>query len=280
MEEKKRKELQEKSCQIRDLTLNMCICGGTGHVTSSFSCTELLTALYFGGVLKYDSKNPKWEERDRFILSKGQASPVLYTTLSEAGFFPKDWITKFCCPGEAHFGVHVQKNVPGVEITAGSLGHGLGIGAGIALAAKMNRKDYFTFVILGDAECQEGSNWEAAMFASQYRLNNLIAFIDRNWLGVIDYTERAVGLEPFDKKWESFGWEVKRINGHSFEEILNALGDFRSFPRQKPLMIIADTVKGQGVSFMQHCPIWHGVSPKDKEAENAVKELKIFNQNG
>jgi len=272
MEKQKIEELKKKAHELRNLTLKMCIQGGTGHVTSSFSCVELLTALYFGGILKYNTTNPKWEGRDRFILSKGQASPILYTTLMGAGFFPNECLNGFCRE-DADFGVHVQNDVKGVEMTAGSLGHGLGVGAGMALAAKMDRKDYFTFVILGDGECQEGSVWEAAMFAGHNRLNNLIAFIDRNWIGVIDYTERSVGLEPFKEKWESFGWEVKRINGHSFEEIFEALGDFRSFERQKPLMIIADTVKGQGIPFMQHVPLWHGIAPKGADAERALAEL-------
>ena len=272
MDEKLLGDLKRKVHEIKTSTLNMCIKGGTGHVTSSFSCAELLTTLYFGGVLRHDINNPEWEGRDRFILSKGQASPILYATLAEAGYFPKDWLDTFC-KDDAHFGVHLQCDIPGVELTTGSLGHGLGVGCGRALAAKMNRKDYFTFVILGDAECQEGSNWEAAMFAGHNKLNNLVAFVDRNWIGVIDFTERALSLEPFDDKWRAFGWDVKRINGNSVKEILDALGDFRSYRRKKPLLIIADTIKGKGVPFMEHVPLWHGFAPQREDAERAVFEL-------
>ncbi|MFC1682199.1 transketolase [Nanoarchaeota archaeon] len=265
-------ELRRKANELRKITLNMCVGAGTGHVTSSFSCVEILTSLYLGGILRYNSNNPLWEDRDRFILSKGQASPILYTTLAEAGFFPKEWLDTFC-KENAHFGVHLQCDIPGVEFTTGSLGHGLGLGCGMALAAKQNRKDHFVFVVLGDAELYEGSNWEAAMFASHNRLNNLIAIVDRNWLGVIDYTERALELEPLEDKWKSFGWEVKRINGNSIKEIIDALYDFRSYKRNKPYVIIADTVKGCGSTCLQHIPLLHGAAPKEEVAEEIKEEL-------
>jgi transketolase len=274
MEDKLIEDLKKKVHSIKTTTLDMCITGKQGHISSSFSCAEILSTLYFGNILNYDSKDPHKKDRDRFILSKGHASPLLYAILSEAGFFPKDWLSAFCSE-EAKFGIHLQQDIPGVEYSTGSLGHGLGFGTGIALAAKMNRKDFFTFVLLGDGECQEGSVWEAAMFAGQNNLNNLIAIIDRNWLGILDYTERGVGLEPFEDKWKSFGWEVKRINGNSIKDILDALYEFRSFKKQKPLMIIADTVKGNGISFMEHSPLWHGAAPKGENAEKAKRELKI-----
>ena len=265
--------LKEKAQEIKSLTLNMCINACTGHVTSSFSCVEVLTALYHGKILKYDIKNPKWENRDRFILSKGQASPILYAVLANTGFFPKEWLNKFCC-ADGHFGVHLQNDVPGVEITSGSLGQGFGVAVGIALAAKMDRKDHLTFALLGDGECYEGSIWEAAMFAAHNRLNNLVAIIDRNWLCVTDFTENLVKLNPLDKKWEAFGWEVKNIDGHNFEEILEALKDIRSRKRDKPYLIIADTVKGKGISFMQYKPLWHGLAPSGENADMAKNEIK------
>lgn len=265
-------ELENKANYMRNQVLDMCIRAGTGHVTSSFSCTEILVALYYGGILRYDVSNPKWEDRDRFILSKGQASPLLYAILADLGFFPESEIWKFC-QADGIFGVHLQNDVPGVEITAGSLGCGLGIAAGIALAAKMNREDYFTFVLLGDGECYEGSVWESAMFAGHYELNNLIAIVDRNWLCATDFTENIIRLAPLDEKWKSFGWKVVTVNGHSFEDILQPLDRFRSKQLNVPLVIIANTVKGKGVSFMENELFWHSVAPKGKQAEIAKIEL-------
>lgn len=272
----KLKELQRKSNEIRKEVLEMCIIGKTGHITSSFSCSEILTALYFGDILKYDSQNPQWGNRDRFILSKGQASPILYVVLSNAGFFPKNWLNSFCSV-DAKFGVHLQCDVPGVEFTTGSLGHGLGLGAGVALAAKLNQKDYHTFVLLGDAELYEGSIWESAMFAGHHRLNNLIAIVDRNGFGVLQATEDFLKLEPLEKKFESFGWEVKKIDGHSIKEIFLALENFRGHKRDKPLMIIADTIKGKGIRFIENIALWHGATPvKLEDIEKSRKELNEY----
>jgi len=219
-------KLKLKSKELRSMTLDMCEDAGTGHLTSSFSCAEILALLYQGNILRYDPKNPQWEDRDRFILSKGQASPILYVTLADAGFFPKEWLKTFA-KKDGKFGVHLQNTVPGVEVSTGSLGHGLGIAAGIALAAKLDRKEHLTFVLLGDGECHEGSNWESAMFAAHHHLNNLIVILDRNGQCTISYTENAVRLNPLEEKWKSFGWDVITINGHSFEEFLHALEGYR-----------------------------------------------------
>jgi transketolase len=265
--------LENKANYIRRRVLDMCVKAGTGHVTSSFSCTEVLVALYYGGILSYDASNPGWDERDRFILSKGQASPILYVILADVGYFPEDYLDKFC-QADGKFGVHLQSDVPGAEITAGSLGLGFGIATGRALAAKMDGKSYTTFTLLGDGECYEGSIWETAMFAGHHELDNLVAIIDRNKLCVTDFTENLVHLDPLDRKWESCGWEVVTINGHSFEDIFSALEDFRSPLLKKPLLIIADTIKGKGVSFMEDVPLWHGIAPKDEDAERAKDELR------
>ncbi|MCK4788054.1 MAG: transketolase [Desulfobacteraceae bacterium] len=265
-------KLEEKANYIRNLILDMCVKAKTGHVTSSFSCTELLVALYYGGILSYDVSNPKWEGRDKFILSKGQASPILYVILADLGFFPKSALNKFC-QADGMFGVHLQNDVPGVEITAGSLGHGLGIAAGLALAAKMDGNSYLTFALLGDGECYEGSIWESAMFASHHNLKNLIAIVDRNQLCVTGFTEDIVRLNPLREKWESFGWEALSINGHSFEEIFQVLEGVRTRKSNKPLVIIANTIKGKGVSFMENVPLWHGIAPKGKQARIAKAEL-------
>ncbi len=261
--------LKKKSFELRKTMLKMCTRAGTGHVTSSLSSMDILTALYYGGILRYDPANPDWEERDRFVLSKGQASPALYTVLADVGFFDKKELNSFA-QRDGMFGVHLQKDVPGVEITSGSLGHGFGIAAGIALAAKMDRKLFMVFTLLGDGECYEGSIWETAMFASHNRLNNLITIVDRNYLCVTDFTENLISLEPMDDKWRSFGWDVVRIDGHSYEEILSSMADIRSRPSTKPLVIIADTVKGHGIESISYNPIWHGIAPKGEEAEKAM----------
>lgn len=265
-------KLEKKALYIRNRILDMCCTAETGHVTSAFSCTEILVALYYGDILRHDSRNPGWEDRDRFILSKGHASVILYPILADLGFFPKIELKKFN-QKDGIFGVHLQHDVPGAEITAGSLGHGFGIATGLALAAKMNRQNYMIFTLLGDGECYEGSVWEAAMVASHYRLNNLIAIIDRNYLCVTDFTENLTKLEPLAKKWQAFGWRVISIDGHSFQEILAALNGFRSRKSTKPLVIIADTVKGKGISFLSDAPLWHGIAPKGQQAIDAKNEL-------
>jgi transketolase len=264
--------LKGKAKQIRNLVLEMCCRAGTGHITSSFSCTEILVALYYAGVLKVDPKNPKWEDRDRFILSKGQASVILYPILADLGFFPLEELKRFN-QADGKFGVHLQHDVPGVEITSGSLGHGFGVATGIALGAKMNRQLYLVYALLGDAECYEGSIWEAAMFAAHNRLNNLVAIVDRNHLGVTNFTENMVELEPFEDKWKSFGWRTKLIDGHSFEEILNALKEVRSRKSSRPLVIIADTVKGKGIDFMCYNPLWHAAVPQEKQLKGSGIEF-------
>ena len=266
-------ELEKKAVQIRRDVLDMCCKAGTGHVSSSFSCVEILVALYYGGILSHDPKNPDWHDRDRFIMSKGQASVLLYPILADSGYFPKEEIDKFC-QADGKFGVHLQHDVPGAEITAGSLGMGFGIATGMAQAAKMDRKLNMVFALLGDGELYEGSMWEAAMFAAHNRLNNLVAFIDRNYLCVTNFTENMLELEPMEEKWQSFGWNTKTINGHSFEEIFQALDGVRSRKSAKPLVIIADTIKGQGISFLCYEPLWRGIPPSGDQYVCACEELK------
>ena len=265
-------KMEVKSRQLRKKVLETCIKAGTGHVTSSLSCLDIMIALYHGRILNFDPKNPNWAGRDRFILSKGQASPAYYAILADLGYFSMKELDKFA-QKDGKFGVHLQNDVPGVEITAGSLGHGLGVAAGLALGAKMNRDIYMVFCLLGDGECYEGSIWETAMFASHNRLNNLVTIIDRNFLCVTDFTENLIALEPMEDKWKSFGWDVDRIDGHSFEEILNSFREIRSRKSCKPLVIIADTVKGKGINSMCYQPLWHGLAPKGDDAEIAKKCL-------
>ncbi|MHC4508757.1 MAG: transketolase [Planctomycetota bacterium] len=266
------KELERKSHEIRKAMLEMCIGAGKGHVTSCFSCVDILVALYYGSLLRCDPQNPEWPLRDRFILSKGQASPALYTILADLGFYDKSELKKFNKPG-GMFAVHLQQDVPGVEITAGSLGQGYGVAAGIALGAKMNMELYNVYALLGDGECYEGSIWETAMFAAHNKLNNLITLVDRNYLCVTDFTENLMALEPFEDKWRSFGFNVVRVDGHSFEQLLRVLKPLRSRTSDKPTVVIAETVKGQGAQSLCYQPLWHGRAPSGEMAERCLAEL-------
>jgi len=268
------KGLKARALEIRKMILDICCKAGTGHITSSFSCIEILTALFHGGLLSYDPDNPDWPDRDRFILSKGQASPALYVVLADAGYFPKEDLESFCAK-KGKFGVHLQHSVPGAEITSGSLGMGFGIAAGMALSAKLNNQLYMVFSMLGDGECYEGSIWETAMFAGHKNLNNLVAIIDRNYLCATNFTENMLSIEPLRDKWQAFGWEVVEINGHSFEEIMAVFKGLRSRKSKKPTAIIAETVKGEGIPFMCYDPLCHAVTPIGQKAEKAKRELQV-----
>lgn len=265
-------QLKEKAKYLRKKAFEMVMNAGKGHLGGSFSCTEILVVLYYGGILRFDSKSPEWKDRDRFILSKGHAINTLYVLLADLGFFSVSELSNYSKDGSI-LGGHCDNRVPGVEIVSGSLGHGLGIAAGMALGTKLDGKDYMTFVVLGDGECQEGSVWEAAMFASHHGLNKLVAFIDRNRLGSEEFTENTSRLEPLEDKWKAFGWDVKSIDGHSIDEILMALKDCRARQSTKPLLIIANTIKGKGISFLENTPKAHHTLPKGEEIIRARRDL-------
>lgn len=266
-------KLKEKAQQLRNDMFEMCVNAGHGHISSGLSCTDVLTSLYYGGHLRHDPENPDWKDRDRFLLSKGHCAIILYTILADRGYFPKDELKNFS-QKDGKFSIHLQKDVPGAEISAGSLGHGFGIAVGSALASKLNRSLHLTYTLLGDGELYEGSVWEGAMFASQQKLNNLVAIVDRNYQCTLDFTENFLKLEPLDDKWRAFGWRVKRINGHNFEEIEEAYADIRRRPSDKPTVIIADTVKGNGVQHLSYKPLSHGRTPKNEsEIELCRKQL-------
>jgi transketolase len=263
------KVLQKKAKKARQEVLEMCVRAGEGRVASAFSCMEVLVALY-NNILHYDIKNLDWDGRDRFIMSKSPGVVGLYPVLSDLGFFPSSHLDKFCrLDGPGPYG----DNIPGVEAVWGSLGHGLGVGAGLALAAKMDGKDFLTFVMLGDGESYEGSVWEAAMFAGHHKLDNLIAIVDRNRICTIDFTENAVNLEPFEDKWKAFGWEAINLDGHSFKEILAALKNCHERKNGKPLVIIANTIKGKGISLLENNPMGHVIIPTGEQIEKARREL-------
>ena len=251
----------------------MCLRSG-GHIASSFSCLDILVSLYQGKILQVDPLNPEWEGRDRFILSKGHGETAFYAILADMGFFPEEWIQSSYRCGNCLLGGHPDRYIPGVEVTTGALGHGLGIACGLSLAAKMDEKKHLHFVLMGDGECTEGSVWEAAMFASKQSLHNLIAIVDRNGIGSIDFTENYASLEPFADKWKAFGWEVYVCNGHDFGELDKTLRSVRDAISQKPKIILAETVKGKGISFIENDPIWHTRSISgDDEIQLAKQEL-------
>jgi len=265
-------ELKEKANWVRNQILEMIVSANKGHIGGAFSCTDILVTLYYGGILRFDSNNPNWSERDRFILSKGHSCVALYAILADLGFFSTSELNSFCQKGSM-LGGHPDRNIPGIEADTGSLGHGLGIAAGLALSAQIDKKDYMTVALLGDGECYEGSVWEAAMFAGHHQLNNLIAIVDRNQQCVTDFTEDCNRLEPFADKWRAFGWDIRAISGHSFHELLAAFKDFRIRKSPQPLVIIANTIKGKGVSFMERNIIWHHSVPKGEELKIARQEL-------
>ncbi len=265
-------ELENIANRMRLHVIEMTYAARSGHPGGSLSAADMMAALYFS-FMKHDPKNPSWEDRDRFVLSKGHVAPILYAALAEAGYFPVEDLLTLRAIGSKLQGHPVRGKVPGVEMSTGSLGQGLSMACGIALAGKMDGKDYKTICMLGDGELQEGQNWEAAMFAHQAGLTNLIAIVDRNRLQITGDTERAVALEPLPEKWKAFGWNVIIIDGHNMRQILEAL-DKAASARTRPTVIIMKTVKGKGVSFMENNAGFHGKACNAEEQEQAVSELR------
>jgi transketolase len=263
--------LKKNATEIRKGIIKAIHAAGSGHPGGSLSAADILTTLYFYK-MKVDPENPKWEERDRFVLSKGHAAPVLYATLAEKGFFPKEELLKLRHMGAMLQGHPDMKGTPGIEMSTGSLGQGFSCSVGMALASKVDQKDNRVYALLGDGEVQEGLVWEAAMAASHYKLDNLTAILDFNGLQIDGKNEDVMNIHPIKEKWESFGWYVIEIDGHNFEEIIKAFDQADGIKNQ-PTMIIAKTIKGKGVSFMENQAGWHGSAPKDEEAEQALKEL-------
>ncbi len=268
MTELRSKELAQR---VRRHCVTMTHAAGSSHVGSSLSVTDILSVLY-SGVLRVDAREPEWAERDRFILSKGHAAASLYATLAEVGFFPLDWLKDYYQAGSPLCGHVTSHGVPGVEVSTGSLGHGLSIGAGMALAAKWDEKSYRVFVVLSDGECDEGSTWEAILFAPHHKLDNLVAIVDYNKIQSLDRVENTLALEPFADKWRAFGWDAVEVDGHDHDELRAALS---KLPRVvgRPTCIIAHTTKGKGVSFMEDQVLWHYRAPDEAELELALSEL-------
>lgn len=264
--------LQQLARRIRFHTLKMVYRAKSSHVGTCFSTAELLATLY-GRVLRVDPTRPDWPDRDRFILSKGHGCAAVYAVLAECGFFPVEWLDTFYQDGSPLVGHITNTNVPGVEASTGSLGHGLSIACGMALAAKRDGKFYRVFAMLSDGECDEGSTWEAVLFAGHHHLDNLVAIVDYNKIQSLGRVEEVLDLEPLGDKWRAFKWAVREINGHDLGDIEMA---FTSLPFQagSPSCIIAHTVKGKGVSFMENRLLWHYRAPDAEEYSRALAELE------
>lgn len=266
--------LRSKSKIIRYEIIKMIGKAGSGHPGGSLSATDIGVALFFYQ-MKYKPNNPKWEERDRFILSKGHAAPLLYALLAHANYFDKKHLSTLRKYNSILQGHPASYLTPGVEVSTGSLGQGLSISAGIALAGKMDNKSYNVYTLLGDGELDEGQIWEAAMFSAHKKLDNLCAIVDRNHLQIDGNTEDVMALEPLVKKWQAFGWHTITIDGHNMKKIISAFDEFLTI-KNKPTVIIAKTIKGKGVSFMENKAEWHGKPPKNDLLKKALKELQVY----
>jgi transketolase len=265
-------ELKQMAAVIRCDIIDMICTAEAGHPGGSLSATDVVTALYFR-LMRLDPHRPDWPDRDRFILSKGHACPVWYAALAERGYFDQKHLGTLRRMGSILQGHPDMNKCPGIDMTAGSLGHGLSAGIGMALAGRLQGKDYHVWVVIGDGEIQEGSVWEAAMSAAKWRLDNLTAILDRNHLQNDDCVDDLMPIEPVADKWRAFGWNVVEVDGHKMEEIVPALEAAKA-AKEGPRLILANTVKGKGVSFMENVCEWHGKAPCKEEADKALEEIR------
>lgn len=268
--------LENKAKEIRKNIIEMIYSSKSGHIGGSLSSTDILVALYYK-VLRVDPKNPSWTDRDRFILSKGHSVEGYYAILADLGFIDREELKTYCMFKSRLTG-HPTVKIPGVEANTGSLGHGLSLGVGMALAGKMDKRDYKVYVLMGDGEQAEGSIWEAAMCASHYRLDNLIGIVDRNRLQIGGSTESVMKLENLASKWGSFGWEVVEVDGHNISQLI---GIFERVPitEGKPTLVLAHTIKGKGISFIENKPEWHHRVPTQEEYIRMMEELNQEDNN-
>ena len=266
------KSMEERAKVIRRHVIRMLAKAGSGHPGSSLSTVDLLVALFYNK-LKHTPQQPAWPDRDRFVMSKGHGCPALYAVLAEMGYFGIDKLDTLRQFGSILQGHPCMKTTPGIEISGGSLGQGLSVGLGISLAAKLDKKDYRTYVMLGDGEIEEGQVWEAAMAASHFKADNLCAIIDQNGLQIDGFIHEIMSSHPIPDKWRGFGWHVIEINGHDYNDILSAYDEAEKI-KGRPTVIVAKTIKGKGVSFMENQVDWHGKAPTKEEAERALAELK------
>ncbi|MEC4176677.1 transketolase [Adlercreutzia sp. R7] len=268
-------QLVAKATDIRRDILTMITEAGSGHPGGSLSCTDILTALYFGGVMDYDAAEPKKVGRDRFILAKGHAAPALYATLAHAGYFPVDELNTLRKLGTRLQGHPDSNLLPGVEVSTGSLGQGLSVASGLAAGLRLSGEDGVVFTVLGDGECEEGQVWEAAMFAAHQKLGRLVAIVDNNELQIDGCIHDVCDPGDLGEKFAAFGWDVVRVDGHDVDALVKLLGGLKAAaqPEGAPVAVIAKTVKGKGVSFMENQAGWHGKAPKPEELERALAEL-------
>lgn len=264
--------LQERARGFRLDILDMTTQAGSGHPSSSWSCVDILTALFFGGTLRYRADNPWWPERDRFIMSKGHAAPALYAVLSAAGYFERDMLWTLRQVGSPVQGHPIQGLLPGIEATTGSLGQGVSLGLGHVLGGRLTGLDYRVYVLLGDGECEAGQIWESAMAAAHFKADNLCAIVDYNKYQETGPISREMALEPFVEKWRSFGWHVLESDGHDLSALIEAFGAVQQVKGQ-PAVIIAHTVKGKGVSFVEADFTFHGRALNAEQAARAREEL-------
>jgi transketolase len=265
-------DLKDIAKLLRIDALDMIYTAKSGHPGGSLSAADIIAVLYFH-FLNIDPKNPRWENRDRFIMSKGHACPIWYAALAEKGYFDKSHLLTLRKIDSILQGHPDMNKTPGIDMTTGSLGNGLGAGVGMALAARVLNKSYYTYVLIGCGELNEGVLWEAAMSAAKFKLSNLIAIIDYNKLQLDGTNDKIMPTEPLADKWASFNWHVRRINGHDIAQIIDAINNAKKV-KDIPSVIIADTIKGKGVSFMENICDWHGKAPDDTEYAQAIKEIK------
>ena len=263
----------KKSSELRIDILNMIITAKKGHIGGAYSCLDILVTLYYGNILNLHTNNLDSQSRNRCILSKGHSAIAQYVIFADLGFFEKKELYTFNSEG-SFLGEHPDKNIPGIEVDTGSLGHGLGIGAGMALGSKINNIDNNIYVIIGDGELYEGSTWESILFASQHKLNNLVVIVDRNKQITLDYTEECNELEPLLGKFQSFNFDVNKVDGHDHLAIKNSILEFQKVKNNKPKVLIADTIKGRGISFMERTLKWHHGLPNEEEIQIGMKELE------
>ena len=265
-------DLNEMAKKLRRHVITMIATAGSGHPGGSLSAADIITALYFK-VMRYNPEDPHWSDRDRFILSKGHAAPILYAALAEAGYLPVAELATLRKLDSRLQGHTDMRFTPGVEMSAGSLGMGLSFGVGVALAARLDSKTYRTYVLLSDGECEEGQTWEAALSGAQFGLDNMTAIVDNNGIQLSGRTCDIMSLDPLAKKWEAFGWNTIDVDGHDLDQLLSAYYKAES-TKGSPTVIVARTIKGKGVSFMENNVAFHGKAPTTEEAEQALKELR------
>ena len=266
-------ELRLLAQQIRLVSLRTIAHGNSSHIGTVFSCVETLACLY-GAILRVRPAEPDWPDRDRFVMSKGHGAAGLYATLALRGFFSRERLDEFCVDGGSLYGHVTHRGVPGVDVSTGALGHGLAVAVGLAAGALRLHAAWRVFALLSDGECDEGSTWEAALLAPAWKLANLTAIVDYNKIQSLGRVEEVVPLEPLAEKWRAFGWDTREVDGHDIAALLEALDPARSVPGQRPRCIIAHTVKGKGVSFMEDDLLWHYRTPKGEEYQRALAELE------